>query len=183
MPKIYTKTGDKGETSLFGGKRVPKFDIAVAAVGDIDELNSFIGYLSAILPSEKETVFLTEIQTNLYQVMSLLSGYDFDHNNLKKQVINFEKRIDEIEKDLPKLTTFILPQGGEVAASFQICRAVCRRAERSVVELFSQASRYKQAEMDTVGEYLNRLSDLFFVLARKYHRDVEIVVARGKKLS
>ena len=180
--KIYTKTGDKGETSLFGGKRVPKFDIAVAAVGDVDELNSFIGYLIAILPSEKEIAFLTEIQTNLYQVMSLLSGYEFDHSELKKQVPTFEKRIDEVEKNLPKLTTFILPQGGEVAAFFQICRTICRRAERSVVELFSQAPGYKQEEMDTVGKYLNRLSDLLFVLARNYHRDMEITVARGKKL-
>jgi len=159
--KIYTKTGDNGTTALFGGKRVLKSDPQVNAYGCIDELTSFLGLLieKIILSSDKE--FLTDVQKDLYTIMSLLSGGTVKNNSLEKNVIEIEKRIDEIESKLPKLTRFILPQGSEASALAHIARAVCRRAEREIVAIKTDL---------VVVKYLNRLSDFLFVLARFYSK-------------
>lgn len=158
--KIYTKTGDNGTTSLFGGQRVLKSDLQVMAYGSVDELSSFIGLLiEKVSVSDKQ--FLTNVQDNLYVIMSLLSGAPEQNNTLEKNVIEIEKRIDEIEKSLPKLTLFILPQGSEASALAHIARAVCRRAEREVVRSFDKIQ---------ILQYLNRLSDFLFVLARFYNK-------------
>lgn len=156
--KIYTKTGDDGTTSLFGGQRLPKTDPQVNAYGTVDELSSFIGLLIEKV-SKTDKQFLTEIQQNLYVIMSLLSGAPVKNTLLQEGVQNLEKRIDNIELNLPKLTHFILPQGSEASSLAHISRTLCRRAEREIVKI---------KPLSLILQYINRLSDFLFVLARQY---------------
>ncbi|GAB4218637.1 MAG: cob(I)yrinic acid a,c-diamide adenosyltransferase [Candidatus Microgenomates bacterium] len=165
---IYTKTGDKGETSLFGGKRVLKSDVQIEAYGQIDELTSFIGLVSTI--TKKDEQFLIQIQKDLYRIMAYLSGAKINLDFLEKRVLDFEKRIDEIEKNLPKLNNFIIPGADEHSAWFHILRTICRRVERVVVKL------NQQKPVLNIITYFNRLSDLFFVLARKYGKNKELLL-------
>lgn len=159
MP-IYTRTGDNGTTALFGGRRVSKSDPQVVAYGSVDELTSFIGFLiEKVSSSDKE--FLTDIQNNLYIIMSFLSGAPLKNSSLALEVKKIEKRIDEMEEKLPKLTHFILPQGSKQTSLAHVARTVCRRAEREVVRCF---------EKSQILPYLNRLSDYLFVLARLYNK-------------
>lgn len=163
---IYTKTGDKGETSLYAGKRISKSSFQVGAYGSIDELSSFIGLVLSKIKNKKETDLLTTIQKDLYQIMSYLASAPSNLDHLEERVLKFEKLIDEKGERLPKLTRFILPQGTELSSWFHILRTVCRRAERSVV-----ATRNNQL---AIIKYLNRLSDLFFIFARLYNKGREI---------
>lgn len=164
MP-IYTKTGDLGMTSLYGGKRISKADCQVETYGSIDELTSYIGLVVVKLKSKKDRIFLIEIQRDLYQIMSFLSGAKVDLLKLEKKVTGFEKKIDEIEKKLPKLNKFILPGSNETSSLFQILRVLCRKAERRNI-----------GQNLVIIKYLNRLSDLFFDLARKYGKNNEVVL-------
>lgn len=163
--KIYTKTGDLGKTSLYGGKRVWKNDLAVEAYGEVDELNSAIGLIRA----EKENKFLEEIQRDLLMIGSSLAGYPTSppirRVRWASKIKNLERRIDEIEERLPELKNFIFPSG-----LFHLARSVCRRAERRVVEL----SQKKEIDKSIIV-YLNRLSDLLFEMARDENRK------KGKK--
>lgn len=190
MP-IYTKTGDKGETSLFGAKRVKKYDPQIEAYGSVDELTSFIGLVIAKIPTSSSGLrgagknqnykdLLTYIQKDLYSAMGTLCGATSNLSGLEERVITFEKTIDAIDKKLPKLTRFILPQGGEVASLFHITRTVCRRAERNVVHFFDQSATLLPTKSGSAGrgiivQYLNRLSDLLFMMARLYSRDKEVI--------
>lgn len=167
---IYTKTGDRGETSLFGGKRVSKDDLRVNAYGNIDELTSFLGMLICKLSSTAEKTFFTNIQKTLYQLMAYLSGAPQDLHGLEKDIRVFENRIDEIELSLPKLTRFILPQGGEIASWCHINRSITRRCERTLVSCASQQS------LNNAIAYVNRLSDLLFMYARMYTNDEKSLV-------
>jgi cob(I)alamin adenosyltransferase len=166
--KIYTKTGDKGETGLFGGERVSKESLRISAYGTIDELNSFIGL--AITESKDEGVKknLRKIQNQLFVVGSDLATPENEKSNklnIKRTPPSFytdiENMIDEYDAQLEELRNFILPGGSKTAALLHVCRTVCRRAEREVVALKNSV---------TIGEniiiFLNRLSDLFFVLSR-----------------
>lgn len=171
---IYTKTGDRGETSIFGGKRVKKYDVQIKAYGAVDELSSYIGLVSSQLKNKKEKQFLTGLQEDLYQVMSLLSGGSVDLSLLENKVGVIEKNIDKLEKELPKLTRFILPGGTTLSSWFHILRVVCRRAERLTVRFFDE-KKIANRERDVILQYLNRLSDLFFIMARKYGRGKETV--------
>lgn len=174
--KIYTKTGDRGETSLFGGIRISKSSLQVEAYGSVDELTSFIGLVIAKLKNEKEKVFLSKIQKELYQIMASLSGADNDLKNLKISVLEFEKKIDALDRKLPKLNRFILPQGTELSGWFHILRTVCRRTERNTVKLLGKKilKSYHPKVLKSIIQYLNRLSDLFFMLARWYGKGEEI---------
>lgn len=181
MP-IYTKTGDKGTTSLFGGKRLSKSDIQIDTYGSIDELSSFIGLIISHLnrqqAEEKQyKELLLTIQKELYEVMGVLAGAKTDIASLEYSITIFEKTIDEIQGKLPKLNRFILPGGNELAAIVHIARTVCRRAERRTVNLYNeQASHEEESEsISLIMKYLNRLSDLLFVLARWYGKDNEII--------
>ena len=168
--KIYTKTGDAGETGLFGGGRVPKDHIRVAAYGDVDELNSAIGVVRATQPVHFCDDLLESIQRDLFalgghlatphpeKVRKALEKADLS----KKRVTLFEKLMDEAEEELPPLKAFVLPAGTPKAAALHLARTVCRRAERSVVALAREA---EVEELFLV--YLNRLSDLLFTLARQ----------------
>lgn len=162
---IYTKTGDKGDTSLLGGTRVPKSNERIAAYGTIDELNSSLGVARAFFTYRQKLKIDREceaIQHDLFAIgTSLASPKLIPVDGLNKRTKHFEKLIDKMTQELPELHNFILPGGGQVSALFHVSRTITRRAERQVVAL---------AKHETVEEqiipYLNRLSDLFFTLAR-----------------
>ncbi|MBI4993295.1 MAG: cob(I)yrinic acid a,c-diamide adenosyltransferase [Candidatus Magasanikbacteria bacterium] len=169
MPKIYTKTGDKGETSLLGGKRVRKCCLEMEAIGEVDELNSLLGMLVEEIIEDflREAKRLLDIQRQLFVVGAHLAGAQMSKSsrpltNLPTyKLTHLKKWIDAMEKDLPRLKNFIIPGGCEEAALCFYIRAVCRRAERRVVGLSE-----KYAVDPIIKQYLNRLSDLLFVLGR-----------------
>lgn len=164
--KIYTKTGDKGETALFGGERVPKDALRIEAYGSVDELNSLLGIIRAFKSHESIDSLLGKIQHQLFELGADLATPIAHQSPLiprikKKHARALEKFIDRLEKKLQPLKTFILP-GGSISASYlHLARTICRRAERNVVRL----SRNEDIGNDIVI-YLNRLSDLLFVIAR-----------------
>lgn len=164
--KIYTKTGDKGETSLFGGKRVKKYDIRIEAYGTVDELNSYIGLMRDYTINVHHKNTLIEIQDRLFTIGSLLAA-DPEKPSLKKpdlfetDVELLEKEIDKMNEGLEPLKTFVLPGGNKEVSFAHIARCVCRRAERNVVHLADQV----EVE-NIIIIYLNRLSDYIFVLSR-----------------
>jgi cob(I)alamin adenosyltransferase len=163
--KIYTRTGDEGETGLFGGQRVAKNDLRVKAYGEVDELNALLGLAQARIIDNRVSLILRAIQSDLFTVGADLAtpeGVIKSPARLKdKRNGRLEELIDEFDADLPALKSFILPGGTEAAATLQVGRTVCRRAERAVVDL---------TEIEEINPailvYLNRLSDLLFVLAR-----------------
>jgi cob(I)alamin adenosyltransferase len=164
--KIYTKTGDTGETSLFDGTRVSKADARVAAYGDVDELNAWLGLVRAAGTDPDLESALVQIQRDLFAVGAQLA--DPAHRiaaRVDKAVVNdetvtrLEHLIDRLEQELPPLTHFILAGGGQAGASLHVARAVCRRGERLIVGLTPAAD-------GVVIRYMNRLSDLLFVMAR-----------------
>ena len=162
--KIYTKTGDAGETGLFGGGRVPKDDPRVRAYGDVDELNATLGFAASLDPAGFESVFLQSIQRDLFAIGAELATRDAA--NVREQVgpdrvSAIEQVIDKHEATLTPLRNFILPGGTPKAAALHVARTTCRRAERAVVTL----ARTEQVN-PIIIHYLNRLSDLLFVLAR-----------------
>jgi cob(I)alamin adenosyltransferase len=167
--KIYTRTGDRGDTSLFGAGRVPKDHPRVAAYGDVDELNSVLGMVRATEPNDFFDPLLQFIQRDLFSIGGQLAAPDptavakalAKANLSPDRVSEFERVIDEAERELPALRAFVLPAGSSKAAAFHLARTVCRRAERSVVHL---ARESEVPELFIV--YLNRLSDLLFTLAR-----------------
>lgn len=160
MP-IYTRTGDKGTTALFGGKRVLKCEELVDVYGSIDELNSWVGLVAAYLENPDVAQFLYEIQKDLLLIGSTLAGWEGDLSGLSGRVKEMEARIDVFEGSLPKIASFILPGGTPLGAHIHIARAIARRVERQAVKL-AQA----QEVPDVVLMYLNRLSDLLFATAR-----------------
>jgi cob(I)alamin adenosyltransferase len=163
--KIYTKTGDKGDTSLFGGQRVPKDALRIEAYGTVDELNSVLGIVAADNTDKRVTEILAEIQNQLFDVGADLATPRPGGKGIKRFEVKdsawLEKTIDSLEGHLKPLRSFILPGGNPLAARIHFARTVCRRAERVVVRL----SRNEDIG-DGIMVYLNRLSDLLFVLAR-----------------
>jgi cob(I)alamin adenosyltransferase len=167
--KIYTRTGDTGETALFGGGRVPKDHARVAAYGDVDELNSVIGLIRATEPAALFNPLLESIQRDLFSIGGHLATPDPERvrKALEKatlspeRVSEFERAMDEADQELQPLKAFVLPAGTPKASALHLGRTVCRRAERSLVHL---ARDNDVPELFVV--YLNRLSDLLFTLAR-----------------
>lgn len=164
--KIYTKTGDKGQTSLVSGRRVSKAEELIEAYGTVDELNAYIGDLLSVCSDGDVIKDLTYIQHILFNIGSLLAkdGVDLpDYPMLKEQDITYlEDRIDKMNESLEKMTAFILPVGTASISKAHICRTVCRRAERRVIAVADEG-------MTMIVQYLNRLSDHLFVLARYFH--------------
>jgi cob(I)alamin adenosyltransferase len=167
--KIYTKTGDAGDTGLFGGGRVPKSHPRVEAYGDVDELNAVLGLVRAAEPMPRVDKVIVPIQRDLFAIGALLATPDREkmHHHLTKariddaRIADLEHAIDDGDAELEPLKSFIVPGGSPKAAALHVARTVCRRAERRVVDLASQT------EIPTlVVIYLNRLSDLLFTLAR-----------------
>jgi cob(I)alamin adenosyltransferase len=174
ITKVYTRTGDKGGTGLVGGKRVAKDSSRIEAYGTIDELNSVIG-LTRVFNEEKRDdadahrfldQVLRQIQDELFDLGSeLATPTDFSYPGMYRvgeaEVKKIEQLIDECQKELEPLRSFILPGGGRIGAYLHQCRTVCRRAEREILRL-SRAEELSQWPL----KYVNRLSDLFFVLSR-----------------
>jgi len=169
--KIYTKTGDKGLTSLFGGERVPKYHYRIEAYGTVDELNAHIGLLRD-QPIDKATIeVLLEIQDRLFTLGSILATEQGNTKvktpQLHAEDIEFlEKEMDNMNEHLPEMRSFVLPGGHQIVSFCHIARCVCRRAERLVVFLGE-----KEPINDEILIYLNRLSDYLFVLSRKLSAD------------
>lgn len=161
---IYTRTGDKGTTGLFGGKRVSKASAQMEAVGAVDELTTYIGYVHSLYDTRFAIHDLPEIQKDLYRIMSVIAGANIPIVYLSDRTKAFEQDIDVVTSKLPKLNSFILPGGTKEASLFHILRVLTRRAERAVVLIKSDV---------IIVQYLNRLSDLFFTLARKYAKGKE----------
>ena len=165
--KIYTKTGDKGTTSLVDGTRASKTNQLLNAYGTVDELNSFIGSLIAVEPDE----MLTEIQRQLFLLGGMLATPTekwekyWKNSDIQAFISKVEEKIDEMTADLPPFRGFILPQGNETIARAHLCRTICRRAEREVAALYEENNIYEMPM-----KLLNRLSDFFFTLARFCHK-------------
>jgi cob(I)alamin adenosyltransferase len=166
--KIYTKTGDKGSTSLIGGTKVPKSDLRIEAYGTVDELNSFVGLVGDHLQNSTSSSILKEIQDRLFTIGSSLAcdpekEPKLKIPDLKETDIDFlEKEIDRMNEILPPMKSFILPGGHVAVSTTHVARCVCRRTERICVSMQQQ-----QMEIEPlVIKYLNRLSDFLFVLAR-----------------
>ena len=164
--KIYTKTGDKGETGLFGGARVPKTHLRVEAYGTIDELNANLGLARSLGASPQVDVWLNTVQHQLFQLGSDLATPLDAKSELITRLSGeptawLEATIDQMTAELDPLRNFILPGGTAAAAQLQVARAVCRRAERLIVAL-----RQSTAINDYILAYVNRLSDWLFTLAR-----------------
>ena len=166
--KIYTKTGDLGQTSLIGGTRIPKSDLRIDAYGTIDELNSFFGLVSDQLQDPNIHAVLREIQDRLFTIGSSLACDPEKETKLRipdlkdSDVLYLEKEIDTMNKTLPVMKSFILPAGHVVVSTTHIARCVCRRAERCCVNL----QQHDLFIDPLIIKYLNRLSDYLFVLAR-----------------
>ena len=170
--KIYTKTGDKGETSLYGGTRVSKAAARVESYGTLDELNAFIGLAKAEISDEKVLSQLQKIQFDLFTLgseaatptdkMLLANGKNrLDLMISEKEITELELWMDDFDAELEPLKFFILPSGGKAAATVHVCRTVCRRAERAMVFL----NETEEVRPELI-KYLNRLSDYLFILAR-----------------
>jgi cob(I)alamin adenosyltransferase len=183
--KIYTKTGDKGKTSLFSGERISKCHDRVETYGEVDELNSFAGMISAWLPQkEQDLVFeIQSIQKILFTIGSWLATTPDSSSILRlaplkhSHVEDLEKAIDRMDETLPLLQTFILPGGGPASAAAHVARTVCRRVERHVIRLVQNEKIMEQKiedQMAIIQQYLNRLSDYFFVLARYCNKTANI---------
>lgn len=168
---IYTRTGDDGSTSTFGGSRILKSSPQIMAGGSIDELSSFIGLLIAFTKNKSDILFFTNIQKDLYLIMAYLSGAKTDIKVLKNKVIKFEQRIDFIQSKLSELHSFILPQGSKISSLLNIARTVCRRAECGCVLLFSKNKLITNKDQLIIIKYLNRFSDLLFILARHNNKN------------
>ena len=175
--RIYTKAGDGGFTSLVGGKRVSKTHLRLEAYGTVDELNAFIGLLREKISDEHHRQMLLSVQHILFMVGGYLATEPVAHDESSPvipqlHIDTLEAEIDAMDEQLPRLTNFVLPGGSETSALAHVCRTVCRRMERAVCRL---------QETETIDSmllhYVNRLSDYFFILARK-----ECFITQGKEI-
>ena len=175
--KIYTKNGDRGKTSLIGGKKVSKHDLQVEAYGSIDELNSFMGLLKDYSKNDKINQVLFKVQLKLFTIGSILAQENTSSNsvileklNISAKDTNFiELQIDKLEKKLPKLSKFIIPGGHKLVSYCHVSRSICRRAERKITKLSDSV------KLDSnILPYINRLSDFLFVLSRYFSKELDI---------
>lgn len=171
--KIYTKKGDSGNTGILGGTRLPKHHIRIEAYGTVDELNSHIGLLRDHLSQESQVKELIKIQEELFTIGSQLAS-DPIKNKMELPMIDdgdieyLERRMDEMDATLPEMKSFVLPGGHPAVSNAHICRCVTRRAERLCVAL-----KENEPVNELILQYLNRLSDYFFVLSRQLTQDLK----------
>ena len=184
--KIYTKSGDKGRTSLATGQRVSKSDIRLEAYGTADELNSFVGWLRCLVVRSNNNNWMVDVdaqlgwvQNRLFDLGAILAGADMAL--AESAVGQLETWIDEMQESLPELRAFILPGGGEAVAVCHVCRTVARRLERCMVSMSHNAENETCALDDEVMKFVNRLSDYCFVLARFIANNLEISIPTWEK--
>lgn len=156
---VYTRAGDKGKTHLYGGKIISKASPRIDAIGSIDELNSAIGVILSSLKDRRLKEELLKVQNDLFGIGAALAGSK--NLKLEERVGEFERLIDNLDKKLPELNSFILPGGGVSGARLHLARTIARRAERRIMEL-----SVKEPVGSSIIVYVNRLSDLFFMFAR-----------------
>jgi len=172
--KVYTKTGDKGTTALIGGKRVSKNHYRIEAYGTVDELMAYTALLHDQLLDKKDKEFFIRIQDRLMTCATILA-VDSDDKDLKiphieaEDIKKLESAMDEMNKNIPPLTFFIIPGGHTTVSYCHIVRTVCRRCERHAIGVQEQ-----DGKCEMVVKYLNRLSDYFFVLGRKLNKDLNV---------
>ena len=167
--KIYTKTGDKGKTSLFTGRRVSKHDLRIESYGTVDELNSYIGLIKDHAPEGEDLSLMHRIQDRLFTIGSILATEPEKKDNdrfkipeiKEEDILTLEENMDRMNEELPEMTHFVLPGGHPTVSYCHVGRTVCRRAERRITELKEQS-----VVDEKVIKYINRLSDFLFVLAR-----------------
>jgi len=172
--RIYSKTGDKGTTSLLGGKRVPKYHLRIEAYGTVDELIAYVGLLRDQNVSNRVREELISVQDRLMVCASLMAADCDDCQSelprlFEEDITTLEQQIDAMDRELPPLNSFVLPGGHPTVSYCHIARNVCRRAERHAIKLHEESPF-----SDLVIRYMNRLSDYFFVLARKLTNDLDI---------
>ncbi|MCF8301883.1 MAG: cob(I)yrinic acid a,c-diamide adenosyltransferase [Bacteroidales bacterium] len=173
--KIYTKQGDKGETSLLGGTRVPKYHQQIEAYGTLDELNAFLGLLRDQEMEEETKVFLINIQERIFTAESILASDKPENLEMLPKlnatdIDTLEQAIDVMNEELPPIRNFVLPGGHPAVSYCHVSRTVCRRAERITIKLA------ESMDVDAlIIKYLNRLSDYLFVLSRKLAKDLNAV--------
>lgn len=179
ITKVYTRRGDQGQTSLVGGQRVSKASVRLESYGTVDELSSHLGLLAAMLSDGEDKTMVQRIQNNLFNVCTNLAT-DQEQTPLypsaylpEGEIDRLEQEVDAIMKLLPEKQGFILPGGIKEAAQAHVCRTVCRRAERRIVELSATAKVSPE-----VLQYINRLSDYLFVLAKK----LNFIAGQSEKL-
>ncbi|MFH0999383.1 MAG: cob(I)yrinic acid a,c-diamide adenosyltransferase [Bacteroidota bacterium] len=183
--KIYTKGGDKGETALIGGSRVPKYHQRIEAYGTIDELKSYLGLIRDLSDNTNIRSLLFEIQDRLFTAESLIAADSEESAKNLPQLYEsdielLEKSIDQMNENLPELNNFIMPGGHPLASHAHIARTICRRAERQTIKAAAENYHFDPLCI----KYLNRLSDFLFVLARKFAFDLggkEIIWKPKKK--
>jgi len=178
--KIYTRTGDSGETSLFGGQRVSKAELRIDAYGTIDELNAWLGMLRDQSVNKGRSEVLLHIQDRLFTIGSRLATLDVSAVATlpaldEKDVVRLELEIDRMDKVLPPMRSFVLPGGHPAVSNGHVARTVCRRAERLVVTLHA-----REPVESLILVYLNRLSDYLFVLCRMMAHELRITEAPWK---
>ena len=172
--KIYTKTGDKGETSLLGGSRVSKAELQIESYGTVDELNAYIGLIRDQITQDSIYLELIEIQDRLFTIGSHLAN-DQEKSKIKlpniveEDIERLEKQIDTMNHLIPPMRAFILPGGHTHVSHLHIARCICRRAERKIVQL-----NHKWEIDPSILKYMNRLSDYLFVLSRKLSKDLRV---------
>ena len=166
ISKVVTKTGDKGETGLGDGSRVSKDDPRIECIGTLDELNSFVGYVKVAIADDGIITFLEKIQNDLFNMGGSLSMPGTEIETVNKECIDaLEKQVDTWNSELPPLKEFVLPGGSETSARLHLARTMARKLERKLVGL------HKNNPLpDQWMQYINRLSDVFFILARKLQR-------------
>lgn len=163
---IYTKTGDLGDTHLRGGVNVPKNSPQICAIGEVDELNAALGVVRFENTDDVISKILGVLQKQLFDLGTDLSSSEKEQNKISAEHCSqLEKWIDQLEGRLEKINNFILPGGSKTASSLHFSRAVCRRAERAIV-LFSKSDEGSRLDCSEIIKYMNRLSDLLFVMAR-----------------
>ena len=181
--KIYTKTGDKGQTSLASGKRVKKTDLRLECYGTADELNSWVGLLRA-RTNENYQEQLGRIQNLLFNLGAFLADAQGDDWITPQDVTDLELWIDQMQEQMEPLRAFILPGGSETVATCHLCRTVTRRLERQMVALYDNDNKdgnSNDKESDVCLQWVNRLSDFWFILARKIANDDKISIFLWKK--
>ncbi len=170
--KVYTKTGDKGQTSLIGGTRVPKSSMRIESYGTVDELNSYLGLVRDQEIDKTYVKQILEIQDRLFTIGSHLAS-DPEKSKMKipglfdEDIFNLEQWMDEMDNELPEMRSFVLPGGHPTVSHTHVARCICRRAERIIVDLM-----HHESVEDIVPQYMNRLSDYLFVLSRKLSQDL-----------